>query len=109
MRDAAVVAGRLHGIVDAQRLVAAGLVQGGLRFQVAERRRQAVAAVLARRPAQQPQGILQPGGQGGEAFAAQHHLAVLPAGEGQTEMVKPVRQWRARHRDPEAARVGEVG
>ena len=47
MGDAAVVAGRLHGVVGAQRLVAPGLVVGDRGFEVAERGRQAVAAMLA--------------------------------------------------------------
>ena len=49
--DAAVVAGRLHAVVGHQRLVAPGQVVPGGSVEVAERRRQAVAAMLAGRAA----------------------------------------------------------
>ena len=45
----------------------------------------------------------------GEAFAAQHDLGMLPAGERETEVVEPMRQRLAGDGDAEAARVGEVG
>ena len=82
----------------AQCLVALGLVLGGLTVEVAKRRRQAVAAMLMRRTAERPQGILQSLGQGDEALAAEHHLGVLPAGERQPKVIEPMRQQHARDR-----------
>ncbi len=52
---------------------------------------------------------LQSDGQRGEAFAAQHHLGKLPAGECQTEVIEPMRQLIAGDGDAEAALIGEVG
>jgi hypothetical protein len=77
--DPAVVAGRDHAVMGAQILVATGDITGGLGLEIAESRRQAVAAVLDRRAAEQPQGILQALGQGHEALAPQHDMGVLPA------------------------------
>ena len=45
---AAIVSGWLHSVVRAQFFVAAGLVFGGILGKVAERRREAVGAVLGR-------------------------------------------------------------
>ena len=73
-----------------------------------ERGRQAVAAVFRRRPAQAPERVLQAAGQGGEAFAAQHHLGMGPAGEGQPEVIEPMVQRLAGDVDAQAAGVGEV-
>ena len=107
--NAAVVAGRFHGVVGAQRLVAPCLVRCCLGLEIAERRRQAVTAMLARRSAQEPQGVLQSGGQRGEALAAQHDLGMLPAGEGQAEMVEPMRERLRGDAHRQVRGVGEVG
>src|SRR5271166_4606229 len=92
----------------AQGLVAPGLVLRGLTVEVAECRRQAVAAVLVRRTAERPQGILQSLGQGDEALAAEHHLGMLPAGERQPEVIQPMRQQHARDRYAKRIAIGEV-
>ena len=109
VRHARVVARGGHAAVGAQGLVAPGLVLGGVAFEVAERGREAVAAVFGGHAAQRPQRVLQPGGQGREALAAQDDLGVLPAGEGQAEVVEPVRQRLSGERHPERAGVGGVG
>ena len=56
-----------------QLLVAPGEVLLCLTIEVAERRRQAVAAVLFRHPAQRPQRVLQAFRERHEALAAEHH------------------------------------
>ena len=59
VRDAAIVARRRHAVMGAQLLVTSGEVVLGDPIEIAERRRQAVAAVLFRRAAQRPQRVLQ--------------------------------------------------
>ena len=98
VRQAEVVARRRHAVMCAQRLVALGQVLRRIPLEIAERRRETVAAVLARCAAERPQGILQALGQGHEALAAQHHLGMLPAGERQPEVIEPMvaaarRRW----------------
>ncbi len=104
-----VVAGRLHAVMRAQRLVACGQVGGRVALEVAERRREAVAAMLGGRSAERPEGVLQPDSDGDVALAAEHDMSVLPAGEGQAEVVEPVREPRAADADAQPARVSEVG
>lgn len=65
--------------MGAQFLVASGEVLLCLPIEVAERRRQAVAAVLFRHPAQHPQRVLQPFRERYEALAAEHHMGMLEA------------------------------
>jgi hypothetical protein len=89
--------------------VSGGPVLLGLGGQVAERGRQAIAAMLTRHPAERPERVLQPGGQRHEAFAAEHDKGVLEAAERQAEVVEPVRQRLARHRHADTGHVGEVG
>ena len=76
--------------------------------QVLERRREAVAAVLLRHPAGLPQGVLQPLGQGLEALAALDHFGMLPAREGEHEVVQDVRERDVGNRDAQIAHGGEV-
>jgi hypothetical protein len=109
VRHAAIVARRRHGVMGAQLLVASCEVLLGLTSEVVERRRQAVAAVLLRHPAQRPQRVLQPFGQRHEALAAEHHMGMLEARECQPEVVEPVAEPLTRDRDAERAHVGEVG
>ena len=90
MRDAGIVAGRRHAVVAAQFFVAVGQVRGGIFVEIAERRRQAVAAMLAGSPAERPQGVLQAFRQGYEALAAEHDMGMLEAGIGEPEMIEPV-------------------
>ena len=48
--------------------------------------------MLRRRAAERPQGILQTFRQGDEALAAQHHVGMLEAGIGQTEVIQAMIQ-----------------
>src|SRR5207342_841646 len=77
--------------------------------QIAERRRQAIAAMLLWYATQCPQGILQTLGKRDKALAAEHDVGILEAREGKSEVIKPMVEGQARDRDPEAARIGEVG
>ena len=70
--------------MGAQRLVARGEIRFRVTVEIAEVCRQAVGAVLKRRPPQGPQGVLQPFGQGHEAFAAQDGMGVLEARVSET-------------------------
>ena len=79
VRHAAIVAGRLHAVMGAQRLVAARLILPRVVVEIAESGRQAVAAMLYRCTAERPQRVLQPLGQGHETLAAQHDMGVFPA------------------------------
>jgi hypothetical protein len=56
----------------------------------AERRRQAVAAVLFRHSAQRPQRVPPAFRQRHKALAAEHHMGMLEARERQPELVEPV-------------------
>ena len=107
MAGAAVVARAHQGVVFQQRGVAGGEVL--LLLQVLEGRRQAVAAMLTRGAAGLPQRVLQPAGERLEALAAVHHLGVLPAREGEHEVIQPMGKRHAGQRDREVSRVGEVG
>ena len=90
VRDAAIVAGRRHPVVEDERLVAAGQIQGIRLGQVAEGGREAVATMLARRAAEQAQGVRQTVRQGRIALAAEHDLGMLEAGMGEREMIQPM-------------------
>ena len=106
MADTAVVARAGHVVVVEQRGVARGEVfLGG---QVLEGRRQAVGAVLLRHAAGLPQRVLQTLGQGCEALAALDHLHMLPAGEGQHEVVQDVDERLAGDGDTQLGHRGEV-
>ena len=106
--DAWIVARRRHAVMGAQFLVASRQVILGVAIKVAERRRQAVAAVLLRHPAQRPQRVLQAFGERHEALAAEHYMGICKAREGEPEVIEPVQQRRARNRDAKRAHVGEV-
>ena len=106
--DPGVVARRRHAVVRAQRLVAPGLVLERVAVEVAERCREAVAAMLERYAAKRPQRVLQPLGQGDEALAADHDLGMAPAAECQAEVVEPMRKGLAGDGDAEFGGVGEV-
>jgi hypothetical protein len=77
--------------------------------QVAECRREAVAAVLLRHTAKQAQGILQAARQGWVALPAEHNLDMLEAGTGQREMIQPMFEALATDDDAEIADIGEIG
>jgi len=106
---AGIVAGRRHAVVGAQRLIAPGEVGLGRLVEIAEGRRQAVGPVLARRPAQQPQPVLEPFGQGDEAFPAEDDMRVLEARVGEAKVIEPVVEHDAGDRDAEVGHIGEVG
>ncbi len=109
MGDAAVVARGLHAVVGAQRVVVRGQVVARALLEVTERRRQAVAAVLAWGAAQGPQGVLQPLGQRDVALATQDDVRMFEARAGEAEVVQPMIQTGRRHRDAQAVHLGEVG
>ena len=98
MRDTAIVAGRLHPVMGAQRIIAPGQILARIVVQVAERGREAVAAMLERRTAERPQRVLQSFGQRHIAFAAEDHMGMLEARVGEPEVIEPVieplrRRW----------------
>ena len=98
MREAAVVARRGHAVVPAELAVAGGEVV--LLLQVLEGGRQAVGAMLGGNAARLPERVLQPVCQGGEALAALDHLGMLPAREGEGEVVEPVLERQRRRSSP---------
>ena len=104
--DAAVVARAAQAVVIEQRRVAHGEVL--LFGQVLERGRQAVGAVLPRCTTGLPQRVLQPPGQSLEALAAFDHRDILPAREGEHEVVQDVDEQRASDRDAQLAHGSEV-
>ena len=87
MGDAAVVAARCHAVMCTERVVTPRQVGAGVGVEVAERRRQAVTAMLARCPAERPQGVLQPFGQRYIALAAEHDMGMFEAAICQAEVV----------------------
>src|ERR1700737_869380 len=109
VRYAAIVAGRLHAVMRAQRLVAARLILPGVVVEIAEGGRQAVAAMLQRRAAERPQRILQPLGQCHKALTAEHNMGMLPARKSQAEVIEPVIEWQTGDADAVIAHLGEIG
>src|SRR5215475_14219462 len=87
MCQAPIVAGRLHAVMGAQRLVASGLILLRLRVEIAEGGRETVAAMLQRSPAKSPQRVLQTFGQCHKALTTEHDMSMLPAREGQAEVI----------------------
>src|SRR5512135_1755094 len=65
--------------------------------------------MLQRGATQYPQRVLQPLRQGHEALAAQHALGVLPAGEGQAEVIEPMIERRAGDADAAIGHAGKIG
>ena len=125
VRDPAVVAGRLHAVMGTERVIAPGQVLAGVLVQVAECGREAIAAVLERRPAQDPQRVLQPFGhrllairlrssrwrshrRGDVALAAEDDVRMLETGVGQPEVIETMVEPGARDGHAEVAHVGEV-
>jgi hypothetical protein len=109
VRQAGIVAGRLHAVMGARRLVPLGRIPSGVAVEIAEGGRQAIAAMLQRRTSERPQRILQTLSQDHETLAARHDMAVLPTGEGQPKMIEPMIEWRAGDADREIAHVGKIG
>ena len=90
VRNAAVVAARLHPVMAAQRVISVRQIIARRCIQIAERRRQAVAAMFTRRPAQRPQRILQTLRQRDITLAAKDHMGMLEARTGEPEVIQPV-------------------
>jgi hypothetical protein len=65
--------------------------------------------MLPRCPAERPQGILQPFGQGDEALATEHDMGVLKPAIGQPEVVEAMIERRSGNADTQLTHVGEVG
>jgi len=82
VRQAPIVAGRLHAVMRAQRLVAPGLILPCVGIEIAEGSREAVAAMLQRGAAERPQRILQTLRQGHKALTTEHDMRMFPAREG---------------------------
>ena len=87
MRDTQVVPGRYHVVMAHQPLVAQRQILLSVAVQVAECRRETIAAMLARCPAERPQRILQTFGQRDKALAAEHDMGMLEARESEPEVV----------------------
>jgi hypothetical protein len=108
MGHPAVVAGRLHPVMGAQCVIAPSQIFTRIVVQVAERGREAVAAMLERRATQRPQRILQSFGQRDIAFAAEDHVGMLEARVGKPEVIEPVIEPNPGDRDAQVGHVGEV-
>ena len=106
--NALVVACRRHAIMGAQFLVASCQVLPRIGTEIAESRRQAVAAVVERRPAKGPERVLQPFGQGDEALAAENNVGVFEAGPGKPEVVEQMIERLARDRHAQATHIGKI-
>ena len=78
--------------MTAELIVAARQVCAGLGGEIAEDRRKAVGAVLARYATERPKCVLQPFRQGHETLPAEHDMSVFKAGIGQPEVIEPVIQ-----------------
>ncbi len=107
--DATIVARRRHAVMGTQLLVTPGEVLLGNAIEVAERRRQTVAAVLFRHAAKRLQRILQAFRERHKTLAAEHHMGILEARERQPEVVEPVIERLTRDHDAKRPHVGEVG
>src|SRR3546814_11144329 len=95
--DAGIVAGRRHAVMDAQGVVAAGQVLLCVPVQVTARGRQAVGAMLARRGAQRPGGVLPALGQGHEAHPAGDAARLLQTRIGTQGVISAVNPRRPAH------------
>jgi hypothetical protein len=94
--------------MPAQGIDAIGEVCLGGPGEVLESGRQAVGPVFLWHPAQGPQRVLDPFGQGHVALAAEDDMRVLEAGVGQPEMIEPVIEGLAGDGHTELAHVGEI-
>jgi hypothetical protein len=104
--DAGVVAGRLHAVMATELGIARRfIVPAG---QVPIRRREPVGAVRAGYPAELPERLLDAFGQRGEALAAADRLDVLPAAEGEPEVIEQMGERHPGEGNAEPAAVGEI-
>src|SRR5215471_2045418 len=109
MCQAPIVAGRLHAVMRAQCVVAPRLILPGAVVEIAEGSRETVAAMLQRRSTERPQRILQTLRQGHEALTTEHDMSMLPAREGQAEVIEPVIERHTGDADAVITHVGEIG
>src|SRR5260370_6518187 len=65
--------------------------------------------MLQWRAAERPQRILHPLSKRHKALAAKHDMGVLPAREGQPEVIEPVIERHTGDADAATAHVGEIG
>src|SRR5437660_12732315 len=86
VRYASIVAGRLHAVMRAQRLVAPRMILPRVVVELAEGGRQAVAEMPQGSAAERPQRILQAPGQCHEALTAMHDMSMPPARADLSEM-----------------------
>ena len=70
-----------------QRVIAQRLIFLSVAVQIAECRRETIAAMLARCAPERPQRILQTLGQRNKALTAEHDMGMLEAREGEPEVV----------------------
>ncbi len=108
MGDAGIVAGGRHAVMGVQVLVTAGEVGLGVALQIAEGRRETVAAMLLGNAAERLQGVLQAFGQRHETLAAEDHMGVFEARIGQPEVIKPMRQRQTGDRHGLFGHVGDT-
>src|SRR5262245_26673695 len=108
VRQTPIVAGRLHAVMGAQRLVAPRLILTCVGVEIAEGSRETVAAMLQRRPAERPQRVLQTLREGHNALTAEHDMSMLPAREGQAEVIEPVIEQHAGDANAVFAHLGEI-
>src|SRR5712664_352144 len=87
VRDTQIVAGRHHVVMAHQRVIAQRQIFLSVAVQIAECRRETIAAMLARCAPQYPQRILQTLGQRDKALATEHDVGMLEAREGKPEVV----------------------
>ena len=87
MCDTQVVPGRYHVVMAHEPLVTPRQIILNGAVQIAERRREAIAAMLARHAAERPQCILQTLGQRDKALAAEHDVGMLEAREREPVVV----------------------
>jgi len=76
--------------------------------EIAIGRRESVGAMLARHATQLPKRLLHTFGERGEALAAADRLDVLPAAEGEPEVIEQMREWRASDSHLKHAAIGEI-
>src|SRR5947209_13878737 len=90
-------------------LVAPGLILPCIGVEVAEGGRETVASMLPWGAAERPQCVLQTLRQCHKALTTEHDVSMLPAREGQTEVIEPVIQRHTGNIDAVIAHVGKIG
>ena len=108
VRDALVIAGWRHPVMSAQFLVAMRQIDLGIGIEVAEGGRKAVAAVIERRAANGPQGVLKAFRQSDEAFAARDDMRVLKTRPDQPEVIEQMVERLTGDLHAKAAHVGRM-